>query len=314
MGTPRIIFIDSVHPILKDRLDEMGYICDWRVKDSREEILRDLHRYTGMVIRSRFTIDREVLDAASNLKFICRSGSGMENIDMDYAATRGITCINSPEGNRDAVGEHAVGMLLALFNNLQSGDLEVRKGKWDREGNRGYELKGKTIGIIGYGNMGQAFAQRLSGFECTVLAYDKYRDNYSDQWAKETALDQIYTEADVVSIHLPLSDETDNYINREFLERFSKPIYIVNTSRGKQLSIQDLVNALDAGNVIGACLDVLEVESSSFETLDNNPYFQELVKRNNVLLSPHVAGWTHESYVKLSTFLADKVETLFGNN
>ncbi len=314
MGAPRVIFIDSVHPVLKDRLEAMGYICDWRINDTREQILANLDQYTGMVIRSRFTIDKEVLDTASALQFICRSGSGMENIDIAYASTKGVTCINSPEGNRDAVGEHAVGMLLALFNNLKTADQEVREGKWDREGNRGLEIKGKTIGIIGYGNMGRAFAQRLAGFECTVLAYDKYREDYSDKWASETPLDQIYGEADIISIHLPLSEETNAYINQDFLNRFTKSVYVINTSRGKQLSLKDLIAGLDSGKVLGACLDVLEVESSSFETLNNNPYFQELVNRNNVLLSPHVAGWTHESYVKLSTFLAEKVEARFGSN
>lgn len=305
----KVIFIDTVHPILADRLENMGFECDWKTELSMEDVLNILPEYTGAVIRSKFKMTKDVLDRGKNLKFICRSGSGMENIDTAYAKEKGILCINSPEGNRDAVGEHTVGMLLALFNNLIRGDKEVRQGMWHREENRGIEIKGKTIGIIGYGNMGMAFAQRLKGFGANVLAHDKYRTDYSDQYAKESSLEEIYSQADVVSIHLPLNDETMHYINKDFIQRFEKDIFIINTSRGKQLVTADLVAAVKSGKVRGACLDVLEFESSSFEQLGENipGIAKELFELDNVLLSPHVAGWTIESYEKLSSVLADKV-------
>lgn len=305
----KVIFIDTVHPVLADRLGSMGFECDWKTELSKEEVLNILPEYTGAVIRSKFKMTREVLDHGNNLRFICRSGSGMENIDTAYAEQKGIICINSQEGNRDAVGEHTVGMLLALFNNLIRGDKEVRQGMWHREENRGIEVKGKTIGIIGYGNMGMAFAQRLKGFEAHVLAYDKYRANYGDDHAKESSLEEIYSKADVVSIHLPLNEETMHYINKDFIQRFEKDIFIINTSRGKQLVTADLIAAVKSGKVRGACLDVLEFESSSFEQLGENipDVARELFELDNVILSPHVAGWTFESYEKLSSVLADKV-------
>ena len=316
MQKPKIIFIDSVHPILRERLTKMGFKCLDYTTNSRQEILSVISTFTGAVIRSKFTIDKEILDRAINLKFIARSGAGLENIDLDYAKKKNVKIYNSPEGNRTAVGEQAVGMLLSLFNNLNRADAEVREGIWDREGNRGHELSGKTVGIIGYGNMGSAFAQRLQGFECNVIAYDKYKKGFGGGLAKEVSLDTLFEEADVVSLHTPLTDETRNLIDDEFIRSFAKNIYIINTARGQSLNTLDLVEGLKSGKVLGACLDVLEYEKMSFEKLDSEKLpepFQYLTKSDKVILSPHIAGWTHESYVKLSTFLADKIERDLAN-
>ena len=295
----------------------MGFKCLDYTNNSRKEILSVISAFTGAVIRSKFTIDSAFLDRAINLKFIARSGAGLENIDLDYAKTKNVKIYNSPEGNRTAVGEQAVGMLLSLFNNLNRADSEVRKGIWDREGNRGHELSGKTVGIIGYGNMGSAFAQRLLGFECKVLAYDKYKKGFGDKLVKEVSLETIFKEADILSLHTPLTKETRDLIDDEFIRSFEKNIYIINTARGQSLNTSDLVNGLKSGKVLGACLDVLEYEKTSFEKLDSSKLpepFQYLINSDKVILSPHVAGWTHESYVKLSTFLADKIEKNLNQN
>lgn len=308
---PKVLFIDIVHEVLEQRLTAMGFNCVIGYSYSREDVLTSISEFTGVVIRSKFTINREFIDRATQLKFICRSGSGMENIDVEYATSKNIYCFNSPEGNRDAVGEHAIAMLLCLFNNIVRSDKEVREGIWNREKNRGIELMGKTVGIIGYGKMGNAFAKRLSGFGVNVLTYDKYKSNYGNEFAKESSLEEIYEKADIVSIHLPLNEETTYYINTDFINKFSKNIYVINTSRGKNLNTKDLVCAMKLGKVLGACLDVLEYEASSFEKIDKENLPEDFIylsKCDNVVFSPHVAGWTKESYVKLSGFLADKVE------
>jgi D-3-phosphoglycerate dehydrogenase / 2-oxoglutarate reductase len=272
-----------------------------------KEVVQDA---IGIVIRSRFPMDEDFLKHTQNLKFIARSGAGMENIDEAYCKNRGIQLFNAPEGNRNAVAEHALGMLLSLFNNLNKADREVRSGIWDREGNRGIELDGRTVAIIGYGNNGQAFARKLSGFDVRVLVYDKYKTGFSLGQVEETDLDTIYREADVVSFHIPQNEETLFWADANFFNRFAKPIYLINLSRGKIVRIADLLAAMDAGKVAGACLDVLEFEKSSFENLfdgDMPEAFQKLLASDKVILSPHVGGWTHESYFKLSDVLADKV-------
>lgn len=307
----KVLFIDTVHPVLEQRLEAMGYTCEYDTTSSKTEIEKKIGAYFGLIIRSRITIDQQFLDEAAQLKFIARSGAGMENIDVAYAENRGVKVFNSPEGNKDAVGEHAIGMLLMLFNQLKKGDAEVRKGTWDREGNRGLELSGKTVGIIGYGNMGAAFSEKLSGFGCTVLAYDKYKDGFGTPAVKEATLEELFQNTDVLSIHLPLSEETYHYVDKAFINRFEHSFYLINTARGNNVCIPDLVNALKAGKILGACLDVLEYETKSFETIhpENLPEdFNYLVRSNKVVLSPHVAGWTKESYVKLSSYLADKIE------
>lgn len=310
----KVLFVDVVHPILEERLTNLGYICVHDYMSDKETIEQKLSAYFGLVIRSRFPIDKPFLDKASNLKFIARSGAGLENIDVAYAENKGVKVFNSPEGNMDAVGEQAIGMLLMLFNQLKKGDAEVRKGVWDREGNRGLELSGKTVGILGYGNMGSALAKKLQGFDCKVLAYDKYKSGFSSNIVKEASLTNLFKETDILSIHLPLSEETHYYVDDEFINQFEKPIYIINTARGNNVCLTNLVAALKSKKVLGACLDVLEYESKSFENINNCDLpadFQYLANVENVILSPHVAGWTQESYVKLSSFLVDKIEEKF---
>ena len=310
----KILFVDTVHPILEERLLELGYICDFDLSSSKEMVENKLDQYFGLVIRSRFPIDEAFLNKATLLKFIARSGAGLENINVAYAASKGITVFNSPEGNMDAVGEQAIGMLLMLFNQLKKGDLEVREGIWDREGNRGLELSKKTVGIIGYGNMGKALAEKLSGFGCRVIAYDKYKTNFESTIVEEVSLETIFNATDVLSIHLPLSTETHHYVNDAFLKKFKKPIYLINTARGNNVCLADLVAALKNNTVLGACLDVLEYETKSFENINSKELpedFKYLAQSDRVILSPHVAGWTAESYVKLSSFLADKIEASF---
>ena len=310
----KILFVDTVHPILEERLLELGYSCSHDLTSNKETVELNIDNYFGLVIRSRFPIDRQFLDKSKNLKFIARSGAGLENIDVAYAEEKGIKVFNSPEGNMDAVGEQAIGMLLMLFNQLKKGDAEVRTGIWDREGNRGLELSGKTVGIIGCGNMGKALAKKLSGFGCKVLGYDKYKRGFGNATVEEVSLIEIFEKTDVLSIHLPLSEETYHYVNDKLLSSFKKPIYLINTARGNNVSTAALVKGLKNKTVLGACLDVLEYETKSFETISSEELpedFNYLTQSRNVILSPHVAGWTKESYVKLSSFLADKIQVSF---
>ena len=302
----KIIAIDSVHPVLYDELRKQGHTVDELTHLSGTELQVVLPQYEGFIIRSKFKITKEIIDACPQLKFIVRSGSGMENIDLAYARSKGIECFNSPEGNRDAVAEHVLGMILMLINKIKIADAEVRKGIWKRAENRGIELKGKTFAIIGYGQMGSAVAQRLQGFEMKILAYDKYTTNYE----YEASMEEIYAQADFVSLHLPLTEETQYIVNEKWLNQFKKDIFLINTSRGKCVKTTDLVKALKSGKVRGACLDVLEYETVSFEKLDTQSLpedFQYLIQSDKVILTPHIAGWTHESYEKLSSFLAKKI-------
>lgn len=309
----KILFIDSNHPLLHETLQKAGHTCDLNYRWTNEEIINNIHLYDGIVIRSKLKITKEIIDKGLKLKFIARAGAGMENIDVAYAESKGIRCLHAPEGNRDAVAEHAIGMLLALFNNICRADKEVRKGKWIREGNRGVELMGKTIGIIGYGNMGSAFAERLKGFGVKILAYDKYKKGFGNDHVEETPLEKIFSEADVLSLHIPLTEETHYLVNNEFISRFKKNIYIINTARGKCLNTSDLMVNINSGKVSGACLDVLEYEMVSFENLDITslpPAFQQLIKCDKVILSSHIAGWTHESNEKIAKTLAEKIIAL----
>lgn len=306
-----VLFVDSTHYRLPEKLSQSGFNCDYKSNITPENIIKIIPKYDGVIIRSKIKIDKTIIDAATNLKFIGRVGAGLENIDVEYATQKGIKCFNSPEGNRDAVGEQALGMLLTLFNNILKADAEVRAGKWIREGNRGLEIKGKTVGIIGYGNMGGAFAQRLKGFEANVIAYDKYKINYSDEFVAEKELEDLFEQTDILSLHIPLTEETKFMVNDKFINRFKNDIYIINTARGKVLKTEDLVKNMKSGKVLGTALDVLEYEQVSFENLhsgnDLPEAFQYLIKSNNVVLTPHIAGWTHESNIKLSEYLADKI-------
>jgi D-3-phosphoglycerate dehydrogenase len=291
-------------------LRKNGFVCDEDYVSTKEEIKEKISVYDAIVIRSRFKIDADFIDAATNLKCIGRAGAGMENIDVTYAEQKGIKCVHAPEGNRDAVGEQAIGMLLALMNNICRADQQVRSGEWIREGNRGYELQGKTVGVIGYGNMGSAFVQRLKGFDVNVLVYDKYKKNFGTDEVKESTMEEIFQNADVISFHIPLTAETNAMVNENYLSQFSKPVWLINTARGKILDTAALVKNLERGKVRGACLDVSEYESVSFEKIDLAAMpepFQYLIKSDKVILTPHIAGWTFESNEKIAKILAEKI-------
>ncbi len=307
---PKVIFIDSAHPVLFERLEQAGYECHWKNKLSRAEILDILPDYSGAVIRSKFKFDAEVFEQSTQLKWIARSGAGMENIDSKIAHEKNIELYNSPEGNRDAVAEHCIGMILSLFNQLNQSDKEVREAKWNRKRNRGIELKGKTIGLLGYGSMGQALAERLVGFGVRTIAYDKYKSNFSSNVVTEVDLETFLKKTEILSVHLPLTEETTFMVDYSLLNQFENNIYLINTARGKNVKTSDLLKGLDDGKVLGACLDVLEYEKTSFEELKKEDLpadFQLLADSKKILLTPHVAGWTQESYYKLSNVLADKI-------
>lgn len=306
----KVVFLDTVHPILAERLTKAGYSCLEASELSKDECLNAISDAHGIVIRSRFAMNEEFLQFAPNLKWIARSGAGMENIDEAYCKKRNILLYNAPEGNRNAVGEHALGMLLTLMNKLHTADREVRGGKWDREGNRGVELDGKTVGIIGYGNNGSAFAKKLRGFDVKLMAYDKYKKGFGDHFVMECTLNAILKNADVISLHIPQNKETIWMINDVFFQKVQKPIYFLNLSRGKIVETSALVNALKSGKVVGAGLDVHEYEKSSFESFyeqDLPEDFRHLLSSDQVILTPHVGGWTQESYFKLSDVLANKI-------
>jgi len=306
----KVHFIDTVHELLWNQLSDNGFHCMDVTSIPKTEFLEQHTDSEGIIIRSRFKLFKAELDQLPQLKFIARSGAGLENIDLDYCAHRGIKVYNSPEGNMTAVAEHAIGMLLSLFNNLKRGDSEVKKGQWNRELNRGLELEGKTIGIIGYGHMGSALAKRLLGFDCKVLAYDKYKSDFSSGLVKEVTLFQLKAEADIITLHMPISEETRYYLDTEFINSVRKPFYLINTARGNHVKVSDLIDGLESGKVLGACLDVLEYEKFNFEQINASSLPSDWLKlssMSNVLLSPHVAGWTKESYEKLSFFLAQKI-------
>lgn len=306
----KVVFLDTVHPILAKRLSKAGYHCQEASHLIKEDCLTAVNDAEGIVIRSRFTMNEEFLQFAPNLKWIARSGAGTENIDEVYCMKRNIQLYNAPEGNRNAVGEHTLGMLLSLMNKLHTADREVRSGKWDREGNRGVELDGKTVGIIGYGNNGSAFAKKLRGFDVKLMAYDKYKKGFGDHFVMECTLNAILKNADVISLHIPQNKDTIWMINDSFFQKVQKPIFFLNLSRGKIVETSALVNALKSGKVLGAGLDVHEYEKSSFESFyeqDLPEDFNYLLASDQVLLTPHVGGWTHESYFKLSDVLADKI-------
>ncbi len=306
-----IFFIDTVHTILQEQLTNFGFNCVDVTNENLEEIKKKLTNADGIVIRSRFPMDESILSHAPHLKFIARSGAGMENIDVTYCEKRNITLFNAPEGNRNAVGEHALGMLLSLMNKFQQGDTEVRNGIWDREKNRGEELDGKTVGIIGFGNNGSAFAKKLRGFDVNILVYDKYISTISDPSVRQVSIEEIYNTADIISFHIPQNEETLFWADDVFFNSIKKPFYLLNLSRGKIVSTNALLKALNQGKVKGAGLDVLEFEKANFENFDEEKIedFKALISNPKVLLTPHVGGWTKESYIKLSAVLAEKIIT-----
>ncbi|CAN1574430.1 SerA Phosphoglycerate dehydrogenase and related dehydrogenases [Flavobacteriaceae bacterium] len=311
----KILHIDSNHPLLWEQLEQAGFINHADFTSSKQEIEAKIQDYQGIVIRSRFKIDKQFLDKAANLQFIARVGAGLESIDCDYATSKNIALIAAPEGNCNAVAEHTLGMILSLFNKLNIADSEIRSGEWNREKNRGYELDGKTVGIIGYGNMGKAFAKKLRGFDIEVLCYD-IKENVGDANAKQVSLQELQQRTDVLSLHIPWTPETDKMVNSNFINAFAKDIWIINTSRGKNIITADLVGAMQSGKVLGAGLDVLEYEKLSFETLfqdKNTPEaFQYLLDGRKVILTPHIAGWTYESHERLAQVIVDKIKALYG--
>lgn len=309
----KILHLDKNHSLLIEQLNALGYSNDEDYTSSKDAIEQLIHQYDGFIIRSRFKIDKHFLDAAKNLKFIGRVGAGLENIDCDYAEMKGIKLIAAPEGNRNAVGEHSLAMLLSLFNKLNKADNQVRNGKWLREDNRGLELDGKTIGLIGYGNMGKAFAKKLRGFDVDVLCYD-LKPNVGDDNATQVSLQELQDKADVLSLHTPETKSTINMIDSNFINGFKNPFWLINTARGKSVVTQDLVSALKSGQILGAGLDVLEYEKSSFENLFTSEMpdaFKYLISAENVILTPHVAGWTIESKEKLAQTIVDKIKAEF---
>ena len=306
----RVLFVDTVHPILDEMLSQKGFECLHVEDKSLDEFQNELEKSQGLVIRSRFPVNEEFLDKCPNLKFIARSGAGMENIDIDQCNKRNIQLFNSPEGNRNAVGEHALGLLLSLLNKLHSADKEVKSGIWDREGNRGLELDGRTVGLIGFGNNGQAFAKKLRGFDVNILAYDKYKSNFSDEFVTESTLEEIQQKSDVLSFHVPQNMETVDYFNNAFLEKMKKPFFLLNVSRGKVVKSEILVKGLKNKKIIGAGLDVLDYENGTFENTMleiASSDLKYLLNSSQTVMTPHVAGWTEESYKKLSTVLGDKI-------
>jgi D-3-phosphoglycerate dehydrogenase len=315
METVKILHIDSNHNLLWEQLEQAGFQNEADYTSSKELIETKIQNYQGIVIRSRFAIDKTFLDKASNLKFIARVGAGLESIDCEYANSKNIHLIAAPEGNRNAVGEHAIGILLSLMNKLNRADKLVREGKWIREGNRGFELEGKTVGIVGYGNMGKSFAKKLKGFDVEVLCYD-ILPNVGDENATQVSLKELQANADMLSLHIPWTPETDKLVNYDFINAFNKPFWFINTSRGKNVVTDDLVAALQSGKILGAGLDVLEYEKLSFENLfiatEKPKAFDYLLQAENVLLTPHIAGWTFESHEKLAQVTVDKIIKLYG--
>ncbi|MDR0801448.1 NAD(P)-dependent oxidoreductase [Fluviicola sp.] len=307
----KVVFLDTVHPVLAERLTQSGeYECIEAHEWTQEACEQHLNDAFGIVIRSRFTMDESILRFAPNLKFIARSGAGMENIDEAYCAQREITLYNAPEGNRNAVGEQALGMLLSMMNKIHTANRDVKSGIWDREGNRGVELDGKTVGIIGYGNNGKAFAKKLRGFDVTVLAYDKYKSDFGDEFVIEATLEAVLRKSDVISFHVPQNDETIYFANQEFFDALGKPVYLLNLSRGKIVETKSLIKSIRKGTTIAAGLDVNEFEKKSFESFFENELNEELnflLHSDRILLTPHIGGWTTESHYKLSSVLADKI-------
>jgi len=309
----KIALLDDFHPLISETIKEW----DWELLSaqnwSENDFRKKSHDIDGLIIRSSIPLNSHNLSFAKQLKFIGRPGAGLENIDLKYCQDKNIIVFRSPEGNRDAVAEHTIGMLLSLMNHLPKIDRDVRNGIWERESNRGIELKGKVFAIIGYGYMGEAVAQRLKGFGVEVIAYDKYISDFSSQFVEEVTLNDVFQRADIVSLHTPLSEETIGMVDASFLDKFKKSIIVINTARGKSLTLTALLDGLIKGKVKGACLDVLELESSSFEqtSIRDNPVFQSLSKMQNVIFSPHVAGWTEESKLKMAQVIIEKIQMYF---
>ncbi len=307
----KILLLDKNHPLITEQLLAKNFILEEDFTSSYDEVVHKIQNYDGIIIRSRIPLDKNFLEKARNLKFIARVGAGMENIDIPVAEKLGIQLINSPEGNRDSVAEHVVGMLLVIMNRLFIASGEVKNGIWKREENRGDELLGKTVGLIGYGNMGKATARRLSGFGCKVIFHD-ILPGLSDDFATQVTLDELKESAEVLSLHIPLTPETHYLIDERFISEMKNDFYFVNTARGKNVKTKSLVEALKSGKVKGTCLDVLEYEKSSFENIESeNEDLKYLLESEKAIVTPHIAGWTHQSKEKLAQFIVDKIVTSY---
>ncbi|SMG28739.1 D-3-phosphoglycerate dehydrogenase [Marivirga sericea] len=306
----KVLIIDEMHESIIPLLEEINLEVDYRPSIQRSEIISIVEHYNGLIVRSKTLIDSELLRYANNLKFVARAGAGVDNVEVNELRKRNIQLINAPEGNRDALAEHAMGMLLSLLNRINIADQEVRRGTWDREGNRGVELMGKTVGLLGFGNMGEAFAKRLSSFSCKVLAYDAEKTNFSNEFIEEVSIAELKKRSQILSLHIPMNEENKGIINEEFLSGFKKLDYIVNTSRGEVLILKDLLKLLQQKKMKGAALDVLENEKINSYTEDELFVFQELTNLKQVLFTPHIAGWSFESYEKINIVLSKKIKLL----
>ncbi len=307
---PKILITESIHECIIPILEDIGYEVNYKPKIDRQGILDVLKEYTGVIIRSKTPADKELIQAGEKLKFIARSGAGMDQVDLEYAKSRNIALLNAPEGNRDAVAEHILGLLLNLINKIRNADIQVRNKTWDREGNRGVELMHRTFGIIGFGNMGEAVSKRLQGFGCKIIAYDKYKTGFGNDFVEEVALEELCERADIVSFHIPLTPETKFYVNDKFIESFKKNIILLNSARGEILPLKSLVKYLKLGKISAAGLDVLENEKMGRLTEEQSKLMDDLFEMENVIFTPHVAGWTVESYIKISETLGKKIIAL----
>ncbi len=305
-----VLIADEMHLSLMPMLEKLGYEPDYQPKITRNEIIEKLNNYVGLIIRSKTFVDAELLQNAHQLSFIGRAGAGLDLIDIDYVKSKEIALFAANEGNRVAVAEHVLGMTLCLMNNIVIADREVRNGVWQREKNRGFELMGKTVGIIGYGNNGSETAKRFKAFGCKVLAYDKYKSGFSDEFVEESTMERIFEEVDILSLHIPLTSESNKLVNADFLSRFAKNITLINASRGEIVSLSDLVENIENGKVRGACLDVLENEKLQKLSEEQKTVFEKLTTSERVIFTPHIAGWTFESYIKINEVLIEKISSL----
>ena len=308
---PKILHLDENHELLKNELEKLGFKNYFDLISTKKEIENKIWEYQGIILRSRIEIDKRFIDSCKNLKFIARVGSGLENIDTDYAKKKNIEIISAAEGNANAVGEHALGMLLSLLNKIIKSNNEINQNIWEREQNRGIELDGKTIGIIGYGITGKSLAKKLSGFNVRVLCNDIIED-VSDKYATQVSISEIMKSCDIVSLHTNLNDSSFHLINKHFINNCKKSFFLINTSRGECLKTSDIVDGIKTGKILGACLDVIENESKSFEFLNINSDFEYLKKSEKVVLSPHIAGWSTESKLKLAQVVLEKIKDLYG--
>lgn len=306
----KVLITAKVHNYLIHKLEEKGFEVSYQPSITHDEVVAAIPEFTGMIVTTRIKVDKGMLDRAGQLQWIGRLGSGMELIDVAYAEGKGIKCVSSPEGNRDTVGEQAVGMLLVLMNNILKSNLELRQGIWERDGNRADELGGRTVGIIGYGNTGGAFARKLRGFDVEILAYDKYKTGFSDEHVKEATMEELFEKADVVSVHLPLTAETHHLANEAFFKSFKKPIRFINAARGKIVNTPDIVAALENGTIAGACLDVLENEKLSSYSAAEKEQFEKLLQMSNVVMTPHIGGYSHEASVKMARIVLEKLHII----